>query len=249
VKNYKAVADGKRTIIYCASIKASIETIEAFKAAGIAAAHLDGETPKSIRKDTIEKFRSGEITVLSNVDLFGEGLDVPDCECTILLRPTKSLTLYIQQSMRSMRYREGKTAYIIDHVANVYQHDFPDAVREWSLASKKRNKKGEIKIKECPMCYACLPGNPRVCSICEYEFMTKEQHEKETLEMQLREVTEEDMLKMKRYSYYQKITTFDEMKKFQKAKGYKFGWVLHKCLELGISIPQQYRYCLRKIRR
>lgn len=245
VKNYKAIADGKKTIVYCASITASKDTIDEFNRAGIPAAHLDGETPKQTRMDTIKKFRSGEITVLSNVDLFGEGLDVPDCECVILLRPTKSLTLYIQQSMRSMRYKEGKTAYIIDHVANVYQHDFPDAQREWTLKGKKKGKKGTVKIKECPVCFACIPPTQRVC-VCGYEFATIKEHEREILEMQLQEVSPEDILRKKKYDYYKRIKTFDEMKAFQKAKGYKFAWVIHKCLELKIKVPDQYSYMIRR---
>ena len=63
--------------------------------------------------------------MLCNVDLISEGFDVPDCGAAILLRPTKSLTLYIQQSMRCMRYQPGKTAVIIDHVGNVFPAWFP----------------------------------------------------------------------------------------------------------------------------
>ena len=72
--------------------------------------------------------RDGEILVLCNVDLFGEGFDVPDCEAVQLLRPTKSLTLYIQQAMRPMRINPadpGKEAIILDHVGNYTRHGFP----------------------------------------------------------------------------------------------------------------------------
>jgi superfamily II DNA or RNA helicase len=247
VKNYKLIADGKKTIVYCASIRASKDTVKAFNEAGIISAHLDGETPKSIRKETIKKFRSGEITVLSNVDLFGEGLDVPDCECVILLRPTKSLTLYIQQSMRSMRYKEGKTAYIIDHVANVYQHDFPDAQRDWSLKGKKKKKKlNEVRFKECPQCFACLSPLIKVCPSCDHEFVVTEQEEREMIELELKEVDQADLLKKKAYDYYTNITSFDEMRTFQKAKGFKFAWTIHKCLELKIDVPKQYDYMIRR---
>lgn len=73
---------------------------EEFNVNGITAVHIDGDTPKQERDDIIAKFRNGEITILCNVDLISEGFDVPDCECAILLRPTKSLTLYIQQSIQ-----------------------------------------------------------------------------------------------------------------------------------------------------
>ena len=79
--------------------------------------------------------------VLSNVDLFGEGFDVPDCEAVLLLRPTQSLTLHVQQSMRSMRTdpnHPDKVAIIIDHVGNYIRHGLPDQDREWTLKARKR---------------------------------------------------------------------------------------------------------------
>lgn len=63
---------------------------------------------------------------------------MPDCECTILLRPTHSLTLYIQQSMRCMRYKPNKRAVIIDHVGNYARHGMPDDDREWTLEKRKK---------------------------------------------------------------------------------------------------------------
>ncbi|MBQ2211964.1 MAG: DEAD/DEAH box helicase, partial [Ruminococcus sp.] len=100
---YKQLADGKQAVCYCAGITSSRNMAETFNENGISAAHIDGETPKAERAETIEKFRRGELKILCNVDLISEGFDVPDCTASILLRPTKSLTLYIQQSMRCMR--------------------------------------------------------------------------------------------------------------------------------------------------
>lgn len=94
VENWKKYAKGKQTIVYCSSINTSKETVEAFKKAGVKAEHLDGTTPKLIREEIVDKFRKGVVKVLANVDLFGEGFDVPDCECVVLLRPTKSLSLH-----------------------------------------------------------------------------------------------------------------------------------------------------------
>src|SRR5699024_10171593 len=82
------------------------------------------------------------------------GFDVPDCSTVIMLRPTQSLSLYIQQSMRGMRYKEGKTSIIIDHVDNVRRHGLPDMEREWSLEGKKNESKAEIQVKECVNCFA-----------------------------------------------------------------------------------------------
>ena len=130
VKQWEKLAKNKKTIAYCASVEAAEETAEQFRQAGYTAASLSGSTPKELRAQIMQDFRDSKIMILTNCELFGEGLDVPDCECTVLLRPTQSLTLYIQQSMRSMRYMPGKTAILIDHVGNCYLHGLPDDNRE-----------------------------------------------------------------------------------------------------------------------
>ena len=242
VNTWMDKANGKKTIIYCASIKASKDTVEEFKKHNILAEHLDGETPTTRRREVIEKFRSGEVTVLSNVDLFGEGFDVPDCECVILLRPTKSLTLFIQQSMRSMRYREGKTAIIIDHVGNVHEHGFPDDEREWSLKSKKAKPKCKVLIRECPKCFHVMRISERVCGYCGFTIVNDQVYEVEKINIELEELKKTDRLKLKPHDYYKTLKTFEQVREFQKAKGYKFAWTLHKCTELRIKIPSKYNY-------
>ena len=141
IGHYKKLADGKQAICYCSTLSLSKRTAQAFNDAGILSVHIDGETPKTERKEAVEAFRQGKIKILCNVDLISEGFDVPDCDCAILLRPTKSLNLFIQQSMRCMRYKPGKEAVIIDHVGNVFRHGFPDDDRVWSLESKKKRQK------------------------------------------------------------------------------------------------------------
>lgn len=247
LKTWSEKAAGKKTIIYCASIEASKNTVEEFKKNGVRAAHLDGTTNENLRAETIRKFREGEIDVLSNVELFGEGFDVPDCECVILLRPTMSLTLHIQQSMRSMRYKEGKTAVIIDHVGNVYRHGLPDDNREWSLESKRKKEKGEIKVKQCPVCFAIVKNTEKQCFGCGYIFAQTEQNtaEPEKIDTELERITSE-YLKNLPYSDYKKCTSFEEMERFRKAKKYKFMWSLRKCIELGIPVPGKYEYMVRR---
>ncbi len=98
--HYRRLADGKQAICYLSGVEVSRQTAALFTESGIPSAHIDGGTPKEERDRLIHAFRTGRIRILCNVDIISEGFDVPDCECVILLRPTKSLTLYIQQSMR-----------------------------------------------------------------------------------------------------------------------------------------------------
>lgn len=247
VETYLKIADGKKTIVYCASIESSVRTAEQFRNVGISAAHLDGNTPKKEREETMQAFRDNKIQIICNVDLFGEGLDVPDCECVILLRPTKSLTLYIQQSMRSMRYKQGKTALIIDHVGNVFRHGFPDDDRAWSLAAKKRKSKNEVKVKECPVCFCVIQNTVSECPECGHVFEKKERTGPEKKEAEIQELQKSDILKAMPTNYYKQIGTFEEMELFRKAKGYKFAWTLHKCIEQNIDIPDKYDNMMRHL--
>jgi superfamily II DNA or RNA helicase len=232
IKNYLKLAKDKKTIVYCSSIESSIELSKQFNDNNIPSKHLDAKTPKIERKNAIQKFRDNKIKVLCNVDLFGEGLDVKDCECVILLRPTKSLSLYIQQSMRSMRYKENKLAIIIDHVGNCFEHGLPDQDREWSLKGKQK-KENEEKIRQCPECFAVLEIKTTICPYCGYIF-SKEiiKKTKEIKDVILEEITQTDILKAKPYSYYKKITTLKELIDFAEIKNYKSGWLIYKIDEL-----------------
>lgn len=148
IEEYKRLAYNKKTIIYCASINYSKKIEELFNENNFAAKHFDGNTSKKERDQIIEDFRNNKIKILTNVDLIGEGFDVPDCECCLLLRPTQSLSLYIQQATRCLRPNGDKRAIIIDFVGNVFRHGMPTETREWSLTEKIscQNKTGERDI-------------------------------------------------------------------------------------------------------
>lgn len=231
IRNYLRLASGKKTIAYCSSIASSIETANQFNENNISAKHLDGNTPKNERAEAIQDFRDGKITVLTNVDLFGEGFDVPDCECVILLRPTKSLSLYIQQSMRSMRYKEAKTAIIIDHVGNCFEHGLPDADRNWSLKGKDKKEKNKIKIKTCPVCFAVIMPKTKECPYCGYIFEEPEKKEKTFQDADLQEITSKDILRAKRFSYIHELKTLREIIDFVEIKNYKPGLIYHQIKE------------------
>lgn len=250
IKEWLRRANGKKTIIYCASVASSKQTTKAFVDAGITAAHIDGGTPKETRDRLVSQFKAGKITVLCNVDLFGEGFDVPDCECVVLLRPTQSLSLHIQQSMRSMRVNPDnpdKVALIIDHVGNYTRHGLPDDERTWTLTAKKRKEKqSEIHIKQCPICYAVMGSEDAQCPACGYVFPSSPRAElKRMEEAEIAEIT------AKPYSEYSECSTWRELEMFRKThtkqdgSKYRFTWSLHKAVELGIKIPEKYCYSAR----
>lgn len=244
VKQWERLAKNKKTIAYCASVEAAEETAEQFRQAGYTAASLSGSTPKELRAQIMQDFRDSKIMILTNCELFGEGLDVPDCECTVLLRPTQSLTLYIQQSMRSMRYMPDKTAIIIDHVGNCYLHGLPDDDREWTLESKAKQA-NTVKIRECPMCFAVYPPTMQKCPYCGYAAVKEIQRkEKKTVEIDLVEMKRQDDIKNTKYADLT-AETWEDVERIRKARDYKIAWAIRFADMHNIAVPHKYDYMRR----
>lgn len=248
VDNYRRIANGKKTICYVDSIEHSIEVAKNFNDAGITAVHFDGSTPDKQRRDIVKKFRDGEITILCNVDLISCGFDVPDCECCILLRPTQSTALFIQQSMRALRPLPGKKAEIIDHVDNVARHGLPDQPRQWSLEGKmKKPKPGEVPIKTCPKCFMVVNSSTRICPGCDHVFQA-EVEEKRYEPGELVLIDKEAYYRNMTAKQYKKLKSFDELMAVEKAKGYKRGFAIAQAIESNVPIPYKER-TLEKIMR
>lgn len=236
ISHYKKLADGKKAICYCVSVAHSKAVAEAFYNVGIKAVHIDGTTPKNERDSIISAFRDGGITILCNVDLISEGFDVPDCECAILLRPTKSLTLYIQQSMRCMRYKDNKRAIIIDHIGNYARFGLPDADREWSLQGRPKSEKSrtenEVKVLQCPECFYTFepPENDeKICPCCNYIFPKKSRNIEEKQDTELKKITSFSL----DFSTPDDCKTMRDLQAYAKKRGYKSGWCYFQARQRG----------------
>lgn len=217
----------RKTIIYCPNIKFSKQLEEKINEyfGSEVAVHFDGDTPKKLRKEIIDKFRSGEIRLLLNVDLVGEGFNVPDCDCCILLRPTQSLCLYIQQSMRCMRYKEGKRALIIDMVGNCYRHGLPDEDRIWSLTEKPKlaNNSGaktkDVLVRECGHCLRVYRGIDPICPYCGFDNKKTKKQIEEDQKAELEKVTK--MEKVEKRKQQGMAKTYSELVALGKSRNMK----------------------------
>jgi superfamily II DNA or RNA helicase len=235
IEHYEQLASGEQAICYCHSLEASKFVKQEFINHGIVAEHIDAKTPKAERDEIIQKFRDKEIQVLCNVDLIGEGFDVPDCSTVIMLRPTQSLSLFIQQSMRGMRYKPGKTSIIIDHVDNVRRFGLPDAKRHWSLHSKKTSSsQAEIKIKQCISCFSVYPISLTACPECGYKPEVKQVTEYDVDKSAvLEEVKKEDVVVTLDFREPTDCKNMSELYQLAKNRGYKRGWAYHQGKLLG----------------
>lgn len=173
IKYYKELANGRQSIAYCVNIKHSKSICQLFNNNGIAACHMDASTSEAERERLMNDYRAGKYTILCNCNLISEGITLPECDCCLLLRPTQSETLYIQQACRCLTPAPNKRAIIIDYVGNVYTHGMPTEKREYSLThnTKIRNSSREpdVIVRECKNCLRVYKGNVPICPYCGYD--------------------------------------------------------------------------------
>ena len=178
----------------------------------------------------MESFRAGDIQVLCNVGIISEGVSIDEVSCCILLRPTESVALGIQQMMRCMRYLPGKTAKIIDCVGNYTRIGLPDDDREWSLEKPTRkrgltDKNGNFYIRCCPECYMTFATAP-VCPFCGTEYPLHPREIRAKQEIELQRITAEEAEKVAEAKKKSRIeqgraNTFEELVRLGKQRGYK----------------------------
>ena len=224
---YRKYANWLKTIVYCSSVEHSEKTAQAFNDAGISAAHIDGKTNKQTRSDIIRRFRTGEVTVLCNYSLIVEGFDVPDAGCVICLRPTQSMIVHIQSTMRCMRTSPGKsTCIILDMVGNYERHGLPSDDREWSLQGRQKRtrykEQNTVKARVCEKCFRTYAGSGPICPYCGNNNGKTRQEIEADERAELERITAENR-KQKRIEVG-RARTLDDLKRIAKERNYSPGW-------------------------
>lgn len=192
VDHWKRLASHCQTVCFAVSIQHSQHIVERFKAAGIPAEHLDGNTPTEEREAILHRIATGATRIVSNVGVWTEGVDVPVMACAILARPTQSLGLYLQMAGRVLRPYDGKTeAIILDHAGCTIQHGFVTDDRDWSLEGIEQGRKRKSDSEEtgpgvriCQKCYAAFPSTVSLCPACGAAYVVERQVEEKAGELQ-----------------------------------------------------------------
>jgi DNA repair protein RadD len=157
-------------IAFCVSVAHAEAVAEAFRQQGIPAAMLDGATDRGVRKRLIADLGAGVLKILTSCDIISEGTDIPSVTGAIMLRPTDSLGLHLQQVGRVLRTAPGKRVAVInDHVGNSHRHGLPTDERDWSLRgrpTRKRDKQAELPVKVCPACFCTVASVVSDCPEC-----------------------------------------------------------------------------------
>ena len=253
VKQYKRIAPGMQAVVYTYSIDSAIKIAAEFNSEGISAVEVDGTTSKEKRDLAVRKFRDQEIKILVNVNLFTEGVDLPNVDCVIMARPTASLALYLQFSMRCLNPRPGKTAIIIDHANNFKSFGYPDDDRDWKQAIKSGKQKSKTLLKDpglsivtCDYCFAVVKASEvkdGKCPICGKPIKVHEA--KPISDVDLVEATKARKQLVKKILHdnvYQNVInknvgelhTMAELQAYAKIHGYKPGWAFFQAKRKGI---------------
>lgn len=245
VDEYLTKANGKQAVVYTYSVEAANHLAKEFNSRGITAEAVDATTPALVRDNAVRKFRDQQLKVLVNVNLFTEGIDLPNVDCVIMVRPTMSLALYMQFSMRCLNPRPGKTAIIIDQVGNWERFGLPNTDRDWKVLAKskakpaKSLKQGGVQVIQCPDCFGVVEKSEvedNTCPLCSYSPLVKKRGYEEK-KAELLEITESDQVKrIKKIISDQvlmsvvgkrvdQLQSRQEFQAYAKLHGYKPGWV------------------------
>jgi DNA repair protein RadD len=179
VGEYSKLLNGAPAVAFCVSVEHAHHVAEQFRAAGFRSACIDGKMDKGLRRDLVRDFANGQVNVLTSCDIVSEGFDIPGIVGAILLRPTWSLALYLQQVGRALRTAPGKdSAVLLDHVGNSSRHGMVDDPRAWSLLGReeRRGKKKDedvVACRQCEKCYAVSPAAASKCRECGAPFPVK----------------------------------------------------------------------------
>ncbi len=181
VEHYKKWGQGGRMLAFTVSIDEAGKLAKRFNDNGIKAVALSHKSDIEYKHHVLGKLQKGEIKIVANVGLFGEGTDVPSLDGVIFVRHTASFTLFNQHAGRPLRVAPGKEkALILDCVGNVKRHAFTE-VRNgklvinlsrpfWTLAGTTKRAKAERKvlITECdnPTCGQPYPRELPACPWC-----------------------------------------------------------------------------------
>lgn len=253
VKQYKRIASGMQAVVYTYSIDSAVEIAHKFNSEGISAVEVDGTTSKEKRDLAVQKFREQEIKILVNVNLFTEGVDLPNVDCVIMARPTASLALYLQFSMRCLNPRPGKTAIIIDHANNFKQFGYPDDDRDWKQAIKSGRQKSKSLLKDpglsivtCDYCFAVVKASEvkdGKCPICGKPIKVHEAKPVSDVDLVeatkdrqklIHEIVHSNLLKEVANKNVSELHTMKELQAYGKLHGYKKGWSFYMAKRKGI---------------
>jgi superfamily II DNA or RNA helicase len=222
IKHYKNICPDVQAVAFCATVKHAENVAKDFRESGIPAESIDGGDAQ--RQQKIRDFADGKIKVLTSCELISEGFDLPAVGVAIMLRPTASLAVWVQQAGRALRAAPGKEkAIILDHVGNSLRHGFIECINEWSLdgIDVKKRKAAELmpKFRRCKNCFIVFPISKKVCPSCGGEPALSRKEIKK-IEGELREM-EARKIQISQIMERRKAQSLNDLVTLGRIRGYK----------------------------
>lgn len=238
VRHWKKYAQSKRTIAFAPSVARAEQLAAEFRANGIAAVALDGETPQADRRAAFNGFADRQLELIVNCQLFCEGFDLAaqvdrdvTIEAVLDYSPTKSLARHLQKHGRGLR-KKDEPAILLDLVGGFGRLGMPDDDREWSLEGRPKSDR-EVENMTCPRCFATHAPAPK-CVECGHAYPVKardsigEGRVLDEVEGELAEVDIETRRRL-RVKEEKSARTLGDLVKLAEARGYKSPekWAAH----------------------
>jgi DNA repair protein RadD len=172
IEHWKKHAEGRTTVLFAVNVEQAQRYAAAFNAAEYRAECIHGGTKDEDRLAVLARLRSGEIKVVTTCDVLLEGWDMPEVTALVCVRPTRSVTVWVQMTGRVMRPWDVHPV-VLDHAGNALRLGLPLAKRQWSLdAPPKREGNGrgdgELVCKVCPECREVCAVAATTCAGCGY---------------------------------------------------------------------------------
>lgn len=254
IEHYRKICDGVPALAYCINVSHAEHVAAQFKSAGYRAIAINGSTDGAIRDDALNGLTTGKWQVVCSCDIISEGTDIPLAACAILLRPTKSIVLFMQQCGRVLRtYPDEKImqepnmqslikddvhyAFILDHANNTARFGLPHQTREWSLEGGKMDKEKVKAVATCPECFN-VHYPAKNCPYCGFDYSKK--HDNKPIDSKIKQIDGElvevvlsfdnpESIKSKPYKeVMDKASGIDDWLAIADAKGYKKSWVINQ---------------------
>lgn len=230
VSEYRRHAAGLPAIAFCVSVAHAEHVAEMFQQAGYTAASIDGKMATQQRAGLITALGNGSLNVLCSCDLISEGVDVPVVVAGIMLRPTQSRGLWIQQMGRVLRPAPGKArAIILDHAGNTARHGLPTTTQDWSLdglkASTDTDTERAPSFRICPSCMRPHESAP-VCPYCSFIYPIQAR-ELTIIEGELQRI-EQEAERVEARREVGRAETLEQLQQIAAERGYQPGWAYHR---------------------
>ena len=228
LSHWQKLGQGRRGVAFCTTVAHAQAVAEQWRGAGLRALAVHGGSDDAERREAIAGLRAGRLDLVACAQLWIAGVDVPEIDAVIWLRPTQSLTSWLQGNGRGLRIAPGKRdLLILDHVGNCSRLGHPLDVHEWSLEGRaKRKREARLSVKICPKCFAAMSSQARVCAECGHEF-APERRELQHVPGQLVEVTKG--VPRARFREQGAAKTMEDLIRLGQERGHKNprGWARH----------------------